>query len=231
MTDYPEPGVIESTATDLVVQPAATDTNLFHVTEPVEVIAQASKVADVLKDVLKRQGLTARIGGNEHVLVEGWTTCGAMLGVVPVVEWTRQTEDGGWEARVEARTMDGRTIGAAEASCSRDEKMWKNRDSYALRSMAQTRATSKALRGPLGFIVTLAGFQATPAEDMPSDQQPEYGRPYDQQIGKQAGAACVALRGGDAQAGVSLWKEITAKLGYMPQAAVVALLAAAGEQS
>ena len=35
--------------------------------------------------------------------------------------------------------------------------------------MAQTRATSKALRGPLGFIVHLAGFSATPAEEMPSD--------------------------------------------------------------
>ena len=33
--------------------------------------------------------------------------------------------------------------------------------------MAQTRATSKALRQPLGFVITLAGFDPTPAEEMP----------------------------------------------------------------
>ena len=46
------------------------------------------------------------------------------------------------------------------------EKTWAGRDDYALRSMAQTRATSKAMRQPLGFIITLAGFDATPAEEM-----------------------------------------------------------------
>jgi hypothetical protein len=35
--------------------------------------------------------------------------------------------------------------------------------------MAQTRATAKALRLPLGFIVSSAGNEATPAEEMPRD--------------------------------------------------------------
>ena len=48
----------------------------------------------------------------------------------------------------------------------RSEKSWAGRDDFALRSMAQTRATSKALRMPLGFVVTLAGYLATPAEEM-----------------------------------------------------------------
>ena len=47
----------------------------------------------------------------------------------------------------------------------------KPRDDYALRSMAQTRATSKALRQPLGFVMSLAGFDPTPAEEMP--RQPD----------------------------------------------------------
>ena len=37
--------------------------------------------------------------------------------------------------------------------------------------MAQTRATSKALRQPLGFIVQLAGFDPTPAEEMPREAE------------------------------------------------------------
>jgi hypothetical protein len=36
--------------------------------------------------------------------------------------------------------------------------------------MAQTRATSKALRQPLGFVMTLAGYAATPAEEMPREE-------------------------------------------------------------
>ncbi len=63
--------------------------------------------------------------------------------------------------------MDGRVVGSAEAMCSRSETTWANRDDYALRSMAQTRATSKAMRQPLGFVMALAGFDPTPAEEMP----------------------------------------------------------------
>src|SRR4051812_26241131 len=142
--------------------------NLFHTDDPVEVITRASRAAEALKGVITKQGLVSNIQGREHVRVEGWTTLGSMLGVVPVVTWTRPTTDG-WEARVEARTLDGRVVGAAEAMCSKSERTWKSRDEYALRSMAQTRATSKALRGPLGFVVTLAGYEATPAEEMPAE--------------------------------------------------------------
>jgi hypothetical protein len=162
---------IESTADELGTEVAVVEhqpATLFRTDDPVEVIERASKVATALRDVIERQGLVATIQGKKHPLVEAWTTLGSMLGVVPVVEWTRPVERG-WEARVEARTLDGRVIGAAEAQCTKDERMWAKRDDYALRSMAQTRATSKALRGPLGFIVTLAGYSATPAEEMPAD--------------------------------------------------------------
>jgi hypothetical protein len=146
--------------------------NLFGVSEPEAVIARAEKVATALKDVLNKQGLTAKISGREHVLVSGWTLLGSMLGVFPVCLWTRKLENG-WEARVEAQTRSGEVVGAAEAMCTRDEDLWKTRDEYALRSMAQTRATSKALRQPLGFVVTLAGYDETPAEEMPKDGAPE----------------------------------------------------------
>lgn len=148
--------------------------NLFHTSDPVEVLERAARVADALKGVIDQRKLFKRIGNKDHVLVEGWATCGAMLGLTAATVWSRaigepSSEKGhDWEARVEVRTLDGRVIGAAEAMCTRKEQTWKSRDDYALRSMAQTRATSKALRGPLGFIVTLAGYSATPAEEMPS---------------------------------------------------------------
>lgn len=170
-TDVIDGIVVEEPGAELErVEPQAQPpANLFHTENPVEVLEKASEVAAALKDVLRKQGMVQNISGREHVKVDGWQTLGSMLGVVPVVTWTRELEDG-WEARVEARTLDGRVVGAAEAMCTRREKMWKGRDPYALRSMAQTRATSKALRGPLGFVVTLAGYEGTPAEEMPHDR-------------------------------------------------------------
>jgi hypothetical protein len=189
MSDHID-GTAEDIGTD-VVPTQQQATTLFRTNDPVQVLEQAERVADALKRMLSAKGLTVDIQGREHVRVEGWTTLGSMLGVVPVVVWSRpipgtertfkrsERVDGNWreverhgndwEARVEARTLDGRIIGAAEATCSRDEGTWEQRDDYALRSMAQTRATSKALRGPLGFVVTLAGYDATPAEEMPRD--------------------------------------------------------------
>ena len=146
---------------------------LFGTDDPGEILDRTAGIATHHAKVVKQQRLSVRISGRDHVLVEGWTTLGALVGVFPVTAWTRPLPDGdGWEARVEARTLDGRVVGAAEAMCSRQEKTWKTRDEFALRSMAATRATSKALRGPLGFIVSLAGFAATPAEEMPDEREP-----------------------------------------------------------
>jgi hypothetical protein len=140
-------------------------TNLFGAPSAVAVIEAAADLAKPLAALIEDRGLYSNISGRKHVRVEGWTLLGSMLGVYPVVIWSRPLE-GGWEARVEARTRDGAVIGAAEAECLREERNWSDRDDYAIRSMAQTRATSKALRLPLGFVIQLAGFETTPAEEM-----------------------------------------------------------------
>jgi hypothetical protein len=160
--------------TDL--EPARPPGTLFHTDDPVVVLERAARVADALKGVIVTQGLFKQINGKPHVFVEAWATCGAMLGLTSYVVWSRPIGEAtpaghDWEARVEVRALDGRTVGAAEAMCTRAESKWRARDDYAVRSMAQTRATSKAFRGPLGFIVTLAGYSATPAEEMPADAE------------------------------------------------------------
>jgi hypothetical protein len=155
--------------TDLVPQEQMSVT-LFGTDNPAEVVSRAAVVATALADLVRKQNLIVRIGQSDHVRVEGWTLLGSMLGVFPVVTWTRpvvvEEVQVGWEARVEARTRGGEVVGAAEAECLRTERTWKGRDDYALRSMAQTRAVSKALRLPLGFVMQLAGFNPTPAEEM-----------------------------------------------------------------
>jgi hypothetical protein len=147
--------------------------------KPQDVIKSAAEAATALKEVVMKQGLISNIQGKEYPRCEAWTLLGSMVGVFPVLLWTKRISlehvdtfaDSGWEARVEARTMSGAVIGAAEAQCLRSERNWKDREDFALRSMAQTRATAKALRMPLGFVMTLAGFEPTPAEEMDFSKQ------------------------------------------------------------
>ncbi len=140
---------------------------LFGTTDPVEVLARATRTANALAEVIERQQLYTVIGNKKHVHVEGWTLLGSMLGVFPRVEWVRKLEDG-FEARAVAIVgSSGMEIGAGEAQCTHKEKTWANRDDYTLRGMSQTRAISRALRGPLDFIICLAGFASLPAEELP----------------------------------------------------------------
>lgn len=163
-----ETTIVTSEPTQAVVVRQNSEIGLFGTQDPSAVIGKAEAVAAALKAVIVKQGLVSRIQGKEYARCEAWTLLGTMLGVFPVLVWTKPVE-GGWEARVEARTKDGAIIGAAEAECLRSERNWQNRDDFALRSMAQTRATAKCLRMPLGFVMSLTGFEVTPAEEMVAD--------------------------------------------------------------
>jgi len=149
--------------------------SVFGTTDAVEIIERASRIATALKEVIVKQHLYATISGKNYVTVEGWELAGTLLGVFPRLEWTRRIRGGetadyqrdGWEARVSAVHISSENVlGVAEQMCVRDEPTWKAREDYALRGMAQTRATSRALRIPLGFVMKLAGFEATSAEEM-----------------------------------------------------------------
>lgn len=144
---------------------------------PAQKVTQAKQYAEALAGVVKNNRLYVEIGntGRQHVLYEGWTTLGSLMGVHPVVIWTKRIEDG-WESRVEARTLDGRLVGSAEAMCLRSESSWNDSPEYAIRSMAQTRAASKALKMPLGFVMAMAGFDTTPAEEIAPDGAQGRGR-------------------------------------------------------
>jgi hypothetical protein len=67
---------------------------------------------------------------------------------------------------------DGRDVGWGEGRCTRGERTWANRDDYALASQAQTRGQSRALAAPLRFIVKLAGYATTPADEMSDGEAP-----------------------------------------------------------
>ena len=165
----------EPQSTDLLVVEPQAPLALFGTNDPVQVIAAASRVATSLAEVVNQRKLYAVVNGKKFPTVEAWTLLGSMLGVFPITEWVHELRDDngnvrGFEARVRAQTLSGRIVGAGEARCIRGEsKTWhQGAQEFAMASMAQTRATSKALRGPLDFVFKLAGFQPTPAEEMVS---------------------------------------------------------------
>jgi hypothetical protein len=158
--------------TDQIIEVEAEEVKLgsLSVSGPEEVLEQASRIATALAKVINDRKLYTNIQGKKYVRVEGWNTLGALLGVLPREVSARAGEDGSYEAVVELiRASDGMVIGRGSAVCSIDETNWKNRDAYARRSMAITRATGKAFRLGFSWIMTLAGYEPTPWEEMPPD--------------------------------------------------------------
>lgn len=152
-----------------VVETPRQSPSLFNSSSPSMIIEEATDIANQLSDIIKTKKLYKPIGAKSHVFVEGWTTLGALLGVFPYPESSvrlDREDEIAYEASVVVRTLDGVEVSKGEAICSSKEANWRNSDEYAIKSMATTRATSKAMRIPLGWVMVLAGYSATPAEEM-----------------------------------------------------------------
>ena len=146
-------------------------------------VAVATNVANTLAPLVREQGLTVK-GLNrsnkeaEYVTVEGWEVLGTFLGIVPVTTIIEDmTNDKGRVIGYKARAtlyqnpiiendeiVGGTVIARAEAQADRSGFQ---KDLFAIASMAQTRALGKAYRMGLSWIMKMAGFEGTFAEDMP----------------------------------------------------------------
>lgn len=134
-----------------------------------EVVSKMSGVAKELTRFIRQRELYVAIHGKEYVFCEGWTSLGGMLGVTSKIESCVENPNIEGEfiaAAVAFRTSDGAELGRAEASCGPDEEMWRTRSRQAKRSMSQTRATSKVFRLTMSWVMKIAGFEVTPAEEM-----------------------------------------------------------------
>lgn len=149
---------------------------------PADMVASATALSAVLCDVIEKQKLYVTMnGGSKYVTHEGWATMGSMLGVLPREKSVTELKDGSYEAVVELYALkSGQVIGQGSALCSVTEKRWGKAEKYARRSMAITRATGKAYRLGLSWVMCLAGYQPTPAEEMPEQPKPKPIFDYDQ---------------------------------------------------
>lgn len=143
---------------------------------PKEVMRYAQAAAREIVAVARSGNLLANVGGREYPLTECMTLIGRLTGHTVRVEWSRKVPQewgigDGWEARATVMDSAGHEVAAAESMCLRSERSWSKRDEFAVRSMAQTRASGKALRLALGYIVTLAGWEALPAEEITDEMR------------------------------------------------------------
>jgi len=159
--------------TAIQVRPDAPAPSIFDL-RPSAMIAVATEVANELRSIISSQKLYVKIQNRDYVKCEGWTTMGAMLGITPRERSVLELEDGSYEAHVDLINLrTGVVVGGASALCGSEERRWGDADRYARRSMAITRATGKAYRLAFSWVMTLAGYEPTPYEEMPHEPAAE----------------------------------------------------------
>ena len=159
---------------------------------PQLILEDARIAAKALADVLSKKKNPVIMNGEQYLEFEDWQTCGQFYGYTVKTGGAVLVEiDGVKGAKAHADLLSlktGAIVGGAEAYCMRDEEHWNTRPKYEwqgegdarrrvkvgekavpwfqLASMAQTRAGAKALRNRLAWVVVLAGYRPTPAEEM-----------------------------------------------------------------
>lgn len=124
-------------------------------------------MAKILTNHLKKNNLSMQIVGRNYVMVEGWTFAGQLLGLSHKISEVKEVAPGKWMATAEViERKNGNVMSVGYAICSKAEKSKTNFDEYAILSMAQTRAIGKAYRNLIGWVVKMAGYESTPAEEM-----------------------------------------------------------------
>ena len=163
-------------------------------------LANAQVAARALKDVISKKPKPVIMNGEQYLEYEDWQTVAQFYGyTVKTGDAVAVEIDGVKGAKAHADLVDfhtGLIVGGAEAYCMRDEEKWNTRPKYEwqeqpdgqnkrvkiadepvpwfqLASMAQTRAGAKAFSNRLRWVVVLAGYRGTPAEEMNEDTASE----------------------------------------------------------
>lgn len=179
-----------------VFKPAIESASVLASQDMRERLAVASEISKELAKIIKERKLSTDIAGKKHVHVEGWTTMGALLPkmVIPKITKTEEISKGRFKA--ECVLLAGEQIvgGADGEACVNEGKyeldykgdivlddtgkpkqklnmynkpaQGRFPDPSQARSMAQTRAVGKAFRLSFSWIMVMAGYEPTPAEEM-----------------------------------------------------------------
>lgn len=148
-------------------------------------LRQATDVAHVCREIVLATAV--EIERRKYVRVEGWMAIAVAHGCIATIKSVEELPHGVRAVAEVRRQSDGALLTSAEGYVGRDEPDWyggkvvrfdkrkndyvekqlEKRSDFAIRSMAQTRATSRACRTAFAHVVVLmdAGLETTPAEE------------------------------------------------------------------
>lgn len=159
---------MEATKPAIIDQPKAltVPTNV----DPEKEIEFARRCANALLTVIQNKKKPVTLNGEQYIEFEDWQTIGRFYQHTVGIEWTKAISGKdkiiGYGARAVVYNKDGLVVSSAEAQCTRQEQNWERKPDFQIRSMAQTRASAKALRNVFSWVVVLAGIKPTPAEEI-----------------------------------------------------------------
>jgi hypothetical protein len=153
-----------------IVEPEETGT-LSLVEGQGETLKGAAWLATEIKGIIEKNDLARALGGKKkHVELEAWTTVCRINNEAPHAKFVRTFKTESGEEIIEAHAWvtdaHGNVVSEADSFVSNAEKNWQGKPFYARASMAQTRALSKALRLRHSWIMVMAGYEATPVDEM-----------------------------------------------------------------
>lgn len=183
-----------ATAQDIsIYQPDAQVGELKLWRAPEEVLVEAQQAAAALQKRIANKKKPVIFNGEQYIENDDWQMLSHFFGYSPKIESTEFVQYGdvqGFKAvAVLLNERTGLVVGRGEALCLDEEDNWGSRTKYdwqdngrggrkkvavgevstplfQLASMAQTRACNKAMSNKLKWVVSLAGYATTPAEDM-----------------------------------------------------------------
>ena len=176
-----------------IYQPDAQVGDLKLWRAPEEVLIEAQQAAFALQKRIAGKKKPVVFNGEQYIENDDWQMLSHFFGYSPKIESTEFVQYGdvqGFKAiAVLLNERTGVVVGRGEALCLDEEDNWGSRTKYEwqengrggrkkvavgqvntplfqLASMAQTRACNKAMSNKLKWVVSLAGYATTPAEDM-----------------------------------------------------------------
>lgn len=171
---------------EVALAPIDRDLQLWR--KPEEVLVEAQQAAAALQQRIAGKKTPVVFNGEQYVEADDWQMVAHFFGYAAKATSCEYVEFGdvvGFKAEADlVHEASGRVVSHAVAFCLNEEDNWGERNKYdwqngrrvlvgsvqtprfQLASMAQTRACAKVCRNKLAWVVSLAGYRPTPAEEM-----------------------------------------------------------------
>ena len=142
-----------------------------------EGLRRAGHLASRMAELIEQKHLYQVIGKKKHVLVEAWETIIGLDRATPRVDAVDNIEENGLLVAYRATVSiwkDGAEVSNGIMECGLEDEFVTQRatgrgKNRAAQSAAQTWALAKAARMRYAWVIVMAGYAPTPAEEMPPE--------------------------------------------------------------